>query len=90
MSKRNIRDLSQCPDPNCSGGRPNRQHPLTVGQRDRITGPEGEIVAEKLHDMYRCNYCGCVYVRGLPHTRRLGYLDDPVTGKVWITCQSDA
>lgn len=73
---------SGCPAADCSGGRPQRQHQITDGQLERISGDARATVEARPASVYRCNYCGAVYVRD-ERPRLLGYLDNEIIGKGW-------
>ena len=75
-----------CPADDCRGGRSDRQHPLTEGQLSQVAESDRQTIreaGEAGHEGYRCNYCGCVYVRGVHHNRILGWLDNGVLGPGW-------
>ena len=83
MSRRSLHDLFQCPARDCQGGRHDRQHFLNQGHLDRIPGPDRKVIEESPTGAFRCNYCGCVYLRGSHQNTVVGYLDGEVLGKGW-------
>ena len=74
--------MKVCPD-QCSGGRPDRQHQLTEGQLAKLSEAAREAIKASRGTVYRCNYCGCVYLREVSGTTKLGDLDGGVTGEGW-------
>jgi hypothetical protein len=81
------RALNECPD-KCSGRTPNRQHPLTGGQRAVISESARKVIENATEDpgvdvAYRCNYCGCVYLRDVHRNRGLGRLDNSIDFEVF-------
>ena len=75
--------MKVCPD-QCSGGTPNRQHQLTEGQLTKLSEAARVAVKSSAGSAYRCNYCGCVYLRGAS-TTKLGDLDGGITGEGWTS-----
>nr|WP_280971447.1 hypothetical protein [Cupriavidus gilardii] len=71
----------QCPAA-CSGKQANRQHDLSPAQLDKLPAKAQEVVSDA-GGGFRCNYCGCVYVRQGDHARKLGFLDDAILGPGW-------
>ena len=71
-----------CPADDCSGGRSQRQYPLTDGQVEKLSQNSRDEISESKSTGYRCNYCGCVYLRG-PSPRILGYFDNYMLGQGW-------
>jgi hypothetical protein len=83
-----MKGLSECPAPECRGGRAGRQHPLSSTQfgqlpekeRDRIEDAARSLVGTTV---FRCNYCGCIYLKHPVCNSVMGFLNDPVQGAKW-------
>ena len=82
MRKKQRHGPMGCPAKDCSGGRHDRQHPLTPGQEKKLSQDTRDVISESNETCYRCNYCGCLYLRW-PSPRILGFLDSGVLGEGW-------
>ena len=58
----------------CNGG-PSRPHFITEVEFERISQSAHAACGHSLVGVFRCNYCGCVYVRNDTGARVIGYLD---------------
>ena len=74
--------MTKCPD-KCSGGNTSRQHNLTDNQILRLSESAKKEIANSSSRVFRCNYCGCVYIDEHTSSRKLGDLDGGVTGQGW-------
>jgi hypothetical protein len=71
-----------CPAADCSGGHAPNQHQITDAQREIIADDALLGDGESWSSVYRCGYCGAIYVRG-DRPRILGDLDNAIIGKGW-------
>lgn len=60
-----------------------RQNQLSEGQLAELSESAKTRISESKGSPYRCNYCGCVYLRELSRYIKLGDLDGGVTGQGW-------
>ena len=74
--------MNKCPD-NCSGGSASRQHDLTDNQVSSLSEAAQKEITSSPGRVFRCNYCGCVYIDEYTSNRKLGDLDGGVTGEGW-------
>lgn len=74
--------MKACPD-KCSGGGSTRQSQLSEDLLSKLSESAQKRVSESKGSAYRCNYCGCVYIRELSSDTKLGDLDGGVTGQGW-------
>jgi hypothetical protein len=74
--------MPECPD-KCSGRSLTRQHLLTGSQFEMLSEAAKQEVNKPKSQVYRCNYCGCVYIDEISSTRELGDFDGGVTGERW-------
>lgn len=74
--------MHECPD-QCSGRRSDRQYRLTDKQREELPQSAQDRIGKESASVYRCTYCGCVYLRKPEGNIRLGVLDGGITGPGW-------
>lgn len=85
MRRNSKRDLSRCPATDCTGGHSQRQHRITDAQCSLISSSARKLIDHNREATYRCNYCGCVYLRRLVDTEILGYLDNGLADRRWLS-----
>jgi len=73
--------LHECPT-RCSGREQSRQVPLHPDQFKRLSKSALAEIGVAVRSVYRCTYCGCVYLREGDRNRELGFLDNAVTPPV--------
>jgi len=78
--------LHECPT-KCSGRDQSRQAPLHVNEFARLSASARAAIGDATHSVYRCNYCGCVYLRLSDSNNPLGHLDGDIDGPGWHSKQ---
>jgi hypothetical protein len=67
----------------CSGKDSERQRNLLQSELNDLPESAKKAISESRGIVYRCSYCGCVYLNGPNVNEKLGDLDGSMTGIGW-------